>query len=357
VEISRGLLTRFFAVEQVPLKKVDSPGLRELLIYCNPRCRAVLPSSTSLRRYITSAYEHALPAVKSELASARIKINLSFDLWTSLNRRLSLLGVVAHYLDKRFAPRSVLLGLPRMSGAHTAASLSTQLVSILDFYDLRKSFGYAITDNASENRACLEILSNELGFNAAERHVRCMGHVINLVAHKVLFGSDVESFEHELGNVTTEAVELMTWRRKGPIGKLHNLIRYITHSVGRREVFDKLQEAAFEVIVDDENDALTPRPKQLIRDNLTRWNSWYDAAERAVELRQYIDEFIDDELTNYYLKLAKHEARRAASTSTTRKDSPKEHPLVGDKLTTDDWDVIAVYMTYLKPCKHATMKL
>lgn len=355
VEVFRGLLTRFFTVEQVPVKKVDSPRLRELLIYLNPRCAAALPSSTSLRRYISSAYEHALPVVKSELASARTKINLSFDLWTSPNRRLSLLGVVAHYLDRRFSPRTILLGLPRMAGAHTAASLSTQLVSILDFYNLRESFGYAVTDNASENRACLNILSKELGFSAPQRHVRCMGHVINLVAHKVLFGSDVESFEHELSNVTAEVVELMTWRRKGPIGKLHNLIRYITHSAGRREAFDKLQEAGFESLIDGEDDALTPRPKQLLRDNLTRWNSWYDAAERAIELRQYIDEFIDDELTEYYQKLAKHEARSKAST--TQRDPPKEHSLLGDKLTADDWDVIAVYMTYLKPCKQATMKL
>ncbi|KAM0692508.1 hypothetical protein Q7P36_007062 [Cladosporium allicinum] len=249
VEVFRGLLTCFFAVE------------------------AALLGRTTLKRYLSTAYEHALPVVKAELASARTKINLSFDLWTSPNRRLSLLGVVAHYLDRRFTPRSILLGLPRMTGSHTAASLSKQLVSILDFYDLRKSFGYAVTDNASENRACLEIMAKELGFSAAQRHVRCMGHVINLVAQKVLFGSDVESFEHELDNVTAEAVELMTWRRKGPI------------------------EVAFESV---EGDAFTPRPKQLIRDNLTRWNSWYDAAERAIELRQFIDEFIDDELRDYY---------------------------------------------------------
>jgi hypothetical protein len=49
----------------------------------------------------------------------------------------------------------------------------------------------------------------ELGFDAAERHVLCMGHIINLVAHKILFGSNVESFEHELiSNVTAEVVEL-----------------------------------------------------------------------------------------------------------------------------------------------------
>jgi hypothetical protein len=80
----------------------------------------------------------------------------------------------------------------------------------LDHYNLRESFGYTITDNTSENRAYLNLLSQELGFNTAKRHVLYIGHIINFVAYKVLFGSDVELFEYELDNVTAEAVELMT---------------------------------------------------------------------------------------------------------------------------------------------------
>jgi hypothetical protein len=80
----------------------------------------------------------------------------------------------------------------------------------------------------------MNLLATELAFNASIRLVLCMGYIINLVAHKVLFGSDVESFEHELeATATAESVELLTWRRKGPIGKLHNLIRYILHSTER----------------------------------------------------------------------------------------------------------------------------
>jgi hypothetical protein len=267
-----------------------------------------------------------------------------------------MLGVVAHYLDQQFIPRALLLALPRMTGAHTAASLSTQLVTILDHYNLRGRFGYAVTDNASENRACLELLAQELGFNAAQRHVRCIGHIINLVAHKVLFGSNVESFEHELtSNITAEVAELTTWRRKGPIGKLHNLIIYITHSANRREAFDRLQEAAFESIADGDGNALKPRPKQLIRDNLTRWNSWYDAAERAIELRQYIDEFIDDELADYYQRSARYEVRSRGSAP--QRPPPKAPLLLADKLTAEDWEVVIAYFGILRPCKQATIKL
>jgi hypothetical protein len=38
--------------------------------------------------------------------------------------------------------------------------------------------------------------------------VRCIGHVINLVAQQVLFGGDVESFEESITNVTAVEAEL-----------------------------------------------------------------------------------------------------------------------------------------------------
>jgi hypothetical protein len=352
-EVFKGKLTRFFTVEQIPLHKVDSLALRDLLVYCNPRCEAALPTRNTLKRFIASAYDHGLAAVESELKTAATKINLSFDLWTSPSRRLSLLRVVAHYLDRQFTPRAVLLALPTMHGSHNAVNLSTKLASILDHFKLRQSFGYAITDNASENRACLNLLLKELAFDAGERHVLCMGHIINLVAHKVLFGSDVESFEDELKhNVTAEIVELASWRRKGPISKLHNLIRYICHSSERRDLFTSLQEAALEG-----DDGRRQQPLHLVLDNVTRWNSWYNAAERAVQLREYIDEFTEIELGDYYQKLNRYKARRSQAPTAAQKDPPKAPTIFEDRLTPDDWGIVVSYMTILKPFKQATMKL
>jgi hypothetical protein len=74
------------------------------------------------------------------------------------------------------------------------------------------------------------------------------------------------------------------------------------------------------------------RPLYLIKDNVTRWNSWYDAAERAIKLRQFIDEFTDDELADYRAKLARHEGRANAA----QRDPPKAPSLLEDKLTPDD---------------------
>jgi hypothetical protein len=354
-EVFRGILTRMFTMEQIPLHKVDSEYVRDAFMYANPRCNAAIPTRNTMKRYIDSAYDGALTAVESELRLATTKINLSFDLWTSLNRRLSLLGIVTHYLNYRFEPRTVLLVMLRMRGAHTAANLSSQLLTLIQHFNLQTSFGYAITDNASENRACLDLLAKSIHFDTSKRHVLCIGHIINLVAHKVLFGSDVELFEHELeSNVTAEVIELDSWRRKGPIGKLHNLIRYIYHSTQRQDAFLSIQSAS----LDSSRDQSEPRkqPLHLIRDNRTRWNSWYDAAVRAIELRDAIDEFVDTELTEYHQKLSRYERWIQAHPS-VKKDSPKAPSLLEDRLDQNDWEVIITYITILKPCKQAIMKL
>jgi hypothetical protein len=229
------------------------------------------------------------------------------------------------------------------------------LLTFRTHYDLRSRFGNAVTDNASENGACIDLIAQDLKIDAKKRHVLCMGHVINLVAHKVLFGTDAEAFEQELeGTVTTEMVELNSWRKKGPIGKLHNLIRYINHSPNRRDVFLGLQPAVADPLRDHPESQ--KEPLHLIRDDLTRWNSWYDAAERALLLRNAIDEFVDQELLEYHQAVVRHERRFQLNTA-SQKDPPKAPTVLYDKLSVDDWEVIKLYMKLLKPCKHATMQL
>ena len=91
---------------------------------------------------------------------------------------------------------------------------------------------------------------------------------------------------------------------------------------------------------------------QLIHDNLTRWNSWYDAAVRAVELRAAIDEFVDYELGDYRAKVARYEGSRSL-----HKRPPKRPTLLNDLLSADDWSVITQYIQLLKPLKDATLLL
>jgi hypothetical protein len=347
--VFKGLILQLFTTEQVPFSLIDAEAFRALLIYLQPLLSDCIPTRTTPRRHIVKAYNQALINVESELHRATSRINLSFDLWTSPGRRLALLGVVAHYLDATYTPRAVLLSLPAVKGAYTAANIASTLSAILHHFKLHQSFGHAITDNASENEACMNILSAELTIPRGKRHVFCIGHIINLVAHQLLFGEDAESFEESLISATAEEVELRNWRRRGPIGKLHNLIRYINHSTQRRDAFTQAQRERPDTLRSER--LRSQETYELIRDNLTRWNSWHDAAQRASDLRPAVDDFTDNELQNYDQKLARHLRRPATE------PAPKAPSLVNDRLNDDEWHVIARYVELLKPLKKATMNL
>jgi hypothetical protein len=67
-----------------------------------------------------------------------------------------------------------------------------------------------MTDNTSENRACLAILSKELSINAGVCYILYISYIINLVAYVVLFRTDVEAFELELkSNIIAKVVKLI----------------------------------------------------------------------------------------------------------------------------------------------------
>lgn len=243
--------------------------------------------------------------------------------------------------------------MPRMRESHTGANIALELSGILNSFNIRDRVGYAITDNASENQTCLDVLSDECLIDYVQRHVLYMGHIINLVAQQVLFGSDPEDFEIGL-DFTVEELEMKQWRSRGPIGKPHNLMNYVCHSTKRREAFKWIQQeqpASLRERRSGRKDAY-----DLIHDNLTRWNSWFDAAERAFDVRQAIDHFVDQELDRYNMRIAVYKGRLEQARSQPIKE-PKRPKLADDRLSPDDWSVIARYITILKPCKKAPMTL
>jgi hypothetical protein len=89
-----------------------------------------------------------------------------------------------------------------------------------------------------------------------------------------------------------------------------------------------------------------------VHDNLTRWNSWHDAAVRALKLRTTIEEFIDAELGDYNAAMARYNSSRSQA-----KRPPKKPSLLADVLNADDWAIITEYVAILKPCKEATILL
>jgi hypothetical protein len=89
---------------------------------------------------------------------------------------------------------------------------------------------------------------------------------------------------------------------------------------------------------------------EVIKDVETRWNSFYDCAERAVYLQPAIDELLIEEGIEHdrYVAQCEHQGRQ-----------PQRKPpaIVADKLSLSDWAIVTQYLTVLKPLKAATKRL
>jgi hypothetical protein len=91
--------------------------------------------------------------------------------------------------------------------------------------------GFFIADNAGNNDTCIRAICQLLDIkNPKTRRVRCLGHIINLAAKAFLFSEDVDAFKLTTNNARERGhLEVLreSWRKKRPIGKFHNTIKYI----------------------------------------------------------------------------------------------------------------------------------
>jgi hypothetical protein len=93
-----------------------------------------------------------------------------------------------------------------------------------------------MADNATNNDTMIESISAGLTLDGVEyepkaHRLRCNGHIINLSVQAFLFEAHPNAFgdtKNTDENPTEE--DLVRWRKIGPLGKVHNLVKYILAS-------------------------------------------------------------------------------------------------------------------------------
>jgi hypothetical protein len=205
---------------------------------------------------------------------------------------------------------------------------------------LQARIGYFVTDNATNNDTAINEVLRRLCPLLTEtqrrsRRLRCLGHVINLAAKAFLYGTEFDAFEKDAEYTkehTELSKELNLWRKRGPVGRLHNVVTFICRSPQRREKFAQITE--FSNTEKGDYDHL-----KLISDNATRWNSLYSMINRALLLQTRIDSFC----VKY-----KDQMHGAANSKRAQTDEEKERLLTHDILTNDDWKALAEVKSVLE---------
>jgi hypothetical protein len=229
------------------------------------------------------------------------------------------------------------LGIRQLKGPHTGENQAEIIIEIIKDYEIEDRVGYFVTDNASNNDTAVDAVLRSLcphltSAQRVARRLRCLGHVINLAAKAFLYGKDFDVFEKDINNVRENSEllkELDIWRKRGPVGKLHNVIVFICRSPQRRERFADIKGLS----TDDKSnfDHLN-----LVVDNATRWNSLYLMIDRALKLKDRIDTFCVDNADELHGAL-----------KDVPKDQRQQRSLSNDVLKKDDWEALAEIKTIL----------
>ncbi|GIZ43027.1 hypothetical protein CKM354_000627100 [Cercospora kikuchii] len=339
----RSLFLEYAVTDEHSLRALASERLKRLATYRQPVLEMLFPTSHNTpRAWIVDLCKKTLPRVKSDMATAISGIALSFDAWLAdIDGGTDFLGVHAHYFDKDYQLKTVLIGLVPTYGNHTGEEQANILLKLIRQYDIASKLTYFMADNASNNDTTIEAIRREI---PSLRHphkcrLRCAGHFINLVVKAMLYGVDIECIDQACNDMNKEDEELedseivyefqralslrnavdrqTAWRKKGCVGKLHNIVIHAHYSEARRHVFRSKQREADTRLV------------ELVLNGGIKWQSDHDMIERGLELKDPIElyclQFIDD--------------------------------LREDILTADDWAELKEILKLLKPLKMASLKV
>ncbi|KAG7004110.1 putative AC transposase [Fusarium oxysporum f. sp. conglutinans] len=270
------LLLEWIIEENHAFSVCEQGRLRQIFEYLNPLVKITDANitRTTIRRKVLSAYEMHKDKVVAALKQSCGLIHVSFDGWKSGNR---------HSFWR--------LVYPELRTRHFGHNIAAEILDVLDAYGIQDKIGYFTLDNAESNDKAMEVIGGELGFVGSRRRGRCFGHTLNLSAKALLFGHNVEAFEEQLsGEAALSEAEHTLWRRKGPVGKLHNLVVDVRRSDQLTYLLRSIQRSEFDLSSDPRIRAR--QPVDLIIDNDTRWLSQLYMIRRAIILRPFIEQLV-----------------------------------------------------------------
>jgi hAT family C-terminal dimerisation region len=278
-----------------------------------------------MRKWVMDEFEGMRLQVKNELSVAKSRIHISFDLWTSPNG-YAICGICAHFVGSNNRNCNALIAMKRLKRRHGGEDIAAVMIPVLEEYEIPPNLGVFVADNADSNDTAIRktLTAVRPDLDSSRRRSRCLGHIINLAAKAFLFGKDTAAFEASVDsledNDDLDSNEMKTaqeaWRKKGAIGKFHNIVVFIRSSPQRREAFKSC------LVGDEITDDL-----MVILDNSTRWNSTYRSLRRGQKLKERLMLFCYQ----------------------------NSNQISADKLSEEDWKHIDEIVVGLKPFHEATL--
>lgn len=258
----RKAIAEMLIIDELPFKFVENEGFRRCMRICVPALQ--MPSRSTVTRDCYQVFLDEKAKLKSELKKSTLRVCLTTDTWTSL-QRMNYMCLTAHYIDENWKLQKKVINFCTVT-SHRGNDIGRAIENCLIDWDLRNVLTVTV-DNASSNDVAIEYLSSKLVkwgdnciLNAKWTHVRCMAHIINLIVQDGL---------KELGV---------------SVDRVRTAIRWVRLSTARCAKFKEF--ASLEKI---------ECQKSLVLDVPTRWNSTYLMLSVAVEYERAFDRFSEED--------------------------------------------------------------
>jgi hypothetical protein len=241
VDRFRAAVLEWILRTQLPFNIIESPLLYNIFTILHTPIRPYLVVGTTIARWIEADFQYAISQVREWLRATRSRIHITFDIWTSPNG-YAMIGIIAHAVEgTKSKVEQVLLALKRLIAGHSGSDIGAWIVDVLVFWGIdTERLGVFVSDNVEANDLATDYVVKTMGINSNQRRGRCAGHIINLAAKAFIDGKDINAFTDITGDNGTlqELKEAQAaWRKRGSIGKLHNIVVYVRASPQRREAF------------------------------------------------------------------------------------------------------------------------
>jgi hypothetical protein len=302
----------------LPFRHVEAQSFKDFIEAINPFAAAMLPKShTTVSNNIFARYEEEKRKIRALLSTSLSRIHISVDNWTCENAGKAYMGITARFANRE-GRQQVVLAIKPLLDFHSGENMAGIFLDVAHDFNVDRNIGFCNADNASSNDTMAghieDVLEKEgLEWDAGLNRLRCVGHIINLSIQALLFGKHPNQ-DCDPGLPSVE--DVANWRKTGSLGILHDLIIWICKSPQRRKAFHDIAK------------------KGLVRDNNTRWTSWYDAIIRALELQPAVE----------MMQLA---------ILSDRKIKQADRPPM---LQAEDWDTLKVYKDFLEPYRDAILE-
>ena len=176
-------LKKIFLDLNLFFRTIDNNNFRELLLML--KSEMTLVHRIKLVDMLTKNYVAVRNQIKQDLKKSR-RVHLALNAWSS-PYKMTYLSVLIYWMSFNFEYHEQLIEFSTLNVVHEDAQLLTELMKLLNFFEIKKKLFEIIIDNASNNSTLkneLKRVMNRRDFRweRKENFIACLTHVINLIA-------------------------------------------------------------------------------------------------------------------------------------------------------------------------------